>query len=461
MKDLFLGIDIGTTAIKIGVIASGAFVNQQTLPLQTFYGDNGAKYQSAQELLAQIKQGITNIPLDLRQLITTISFSAPMHSCWPVTPGQANDQIFIWADTQAQATIRDFQQSDQAKDFYLKTGTPIHPMSPFAKIKHFHEQTQYTTSTKWYGIKELVLQAFTGVARIDLATASATGLLNLSTCQWDREILTALAIDEDQLAELVDTTARFSLVPSLASQLALPLNATVVAGASDGCLAAFAGYQTTGIANSLTIGTSAAVRKVSSVTALDSIHQNFCYYLSADQYVIGAPSNNGGNVIAWASEKFAQHASEFHAEIPTILQQSPIGANGVRFMPFLNGERAPYWDANKQAEFKNMTIKTTRADLIRSVFEGMLLNLHQLTDLVGVNGPITISGGVFQSTALQQLTADILGLDCWLSAANEPIAGLYMLITGQQLQTTITTQKIKFNPQVHQQYQQYYQHYFD
>lgn len=461
MEDLFLGIDIGTTAIKVGVIAAGEFVYQQALPVQTFYGEKGAKYQSAQELLTEIKQGINSIPVDLRSKIKTVSFSAPMHSCWPVTTGQKSDQIFIWSDTQAQEVISDYQGISQAQDFYLKTGTPIHPMSPFAKIKCFRESSQYAATTKWYGIKELVLQAFTGIARIDLATASATGLLNIHSLQWDTEILTELAIDVDQLAELVDTTAQFTIVPKLAAELGLSEEVVVVAGASDGCLAALAGYQTTGIANSLTIGTSAAVRKVSPTIELDSVQQNFCYYLQADQYVIGAPSNNGGNVIAWASQQFAQSAEKFHAEIPAILAQSPVGANGVKFMPFLNGERAPYWDADKTAGFTNITVKNTRADLIRSVIEGMLLNLHQLTDLVAVRNRISISGGVFHSLVLQQLTADILGLDCWLSDANEPIAGLYILLTGQPLHATVATREIKFNPQVHQQYQKLYAHYFD
>ncbi|WP_125607827.1 gluconokinase [Lapidilactobacillus bayanensis] len=461
MEDLFLGIDIGTTAIKFGVIAAGEFIYQQALPIQTFYGDHGAKYQSARELLTQIKLGIQKIPANLRAAIKLLSFSAPMHSCRPIVPGQVNDRIYIWSDTQAQQTIAAYQQTTQAQEVYLKTGTPIHPMSPFAKIKHFKDQDQYSIATKWYGIKELVLQTFTGVARIDLATASATGLLNIHSLQWDQEILTDLGIDEQALAELVATTAEFAIVPELATELNLAQDVTVVAGASDGCLAALAGFKTTGIANSLTIGTSAAVRKVSAKIELDPARQNFCYYLQPDHYIIGAPSNNGGNVIAWASQQFAQDATEFHAELPAILRASSVGANGVRFMPFLNGERAPYWDADKKASFQNIRADHTRADLIRSVIEGMLLNIHQLTDLVGVQAQISISGGVFHSPVLQQLTADILGLDCWLSAANEPIAGLYILITGQQLRTTTRLTAIKFDVQTHQRYQQIYQDYFE
>lgn len=461
MKDLFLGIDIGTTAIKFGVIANDEFVYQQALPVQTFYGDQGAKYQSAQELMTQIKLGIQNVPTELRTAITLLSFSAPMHSCRPVTPGQVNDQIFIWSDTQAQSTIADYQRTTQAQEVYLKTGTPIHPMSPFAKIKCFGDREQYSAATKWYGIKELVLQTFTGKARIDLATASATGLLNIHSLKWDQEILADLGIDATALAELVTTTAKFSIIPEIATEFGLPTDTTVVAGASDGCLAALAGFKTTGIANSLTIGTSAAVRKVAPTIELDPIRQNFCYYLQPNQYIIGAPSNNGGNVIAWASQQFASNATEFYVALPTVLKESPVGAHGLKFMPFLNGERAPYWDANKKASFKNIRINHKRADLIRSVIEGMLLNLHQLTDLVGVQGKISISGGVFHSPVLQQLTADILGLDCWLSEANEPIAGLYILITGQQLHATSATTAIKFDQQVQQQYQQLYQNYFD
>ncbi len=73
----------------------------------------------------------------------------------------------------------------------------------------------------------------------------------------------------------------------MAQRCGLKPEVEVMCGASDGCLAAYAGYISTGIRNSLTIGTSAAVRKVSETTVFDDQKQNFCYYLQDDLYVVG------------------------------------------------------------------------------------------------------------------------------------------------------------------------------
>ena len=97
----------------------------------------------------------------------------------------------------------------------------------------------------------------------------------------------------EQFAPICDTTDRFPIAASAAARYGLNETVEIMCGASDGCLAAYAGYVSTGIKNSLTIGTSAAVRKVTDQPVFDQ-RQNFCYYLKEGQYVIGAPSNNGG-----------------------------------------------------------------------------------------------------------------------------------------------------------------------
>lgn len=462
MQEVFLGIDIGTTAIKFGVFREGRLMIQRSATLKTFSGENGARYQSAQEILAKIRATIRQLPDETRRQVTSLSVSAPMHSCWPITSdSDTSDAIFIWSDRQAQDLMTTFKQSEAATTAYLKTGTPIHPMSPYAKIKYFRHVHRYATVKKWWGIKELVLRELTGHARIDDATASATGLFNLRSHQWDPEILEELQISPDQLGEIVACTDVFPILPAIAAQLGLDQHVKIYAGASDGCLAAYAGNFSTGIANSLTIGTSAAVRQVSSAIKLDPKRENFCYYLQPGQYVVGAPSNNGGNVLAWASQQFARSTDDFFERLPQWLADSPIGANGVRFMPFLNGERAPYWDATKKAAFKNMTAATSQADLVRSVIEGTLLNIRALVEMVGATEQITLSGGFFKSQVLRELTVDIIGLDGYISAANEPIAGLYDLIYPEQRQKIAAKEKVAFQPAVHQQYVQLARHYFD
>ena len=68
----------------------------------------------------------------------------------------------------------------------------------------------------------------------------------------------------------------------------------------------------------------------------------------------------------------------------------------------------------------------------------MLLNIGVLKEMAAITDEVTISGGVFQSKAIAQLTADILGVTCYLSPANEPILVfmIFILVIVWQQETT-------------------------
>lgn len=451
MTDLFLGIDIGTTAIKFGIIDEGQLIHQQSTLLNTYTGDRGERYQKAEELQAALCSGIQALPQELRIAVRQVSFSTAMHSCMPVVNNKM-DKIYLWSDAQAEAVIEKFKQDPKAQQFYLKTGTPIHPMSTFAKILFFKEKAKYPATTQWYGLKELVMKQFVGEYLIDYSTASATGLFNLKELNWDEEILNFLGISEKDLAKLTDTTDFFAILPECAALLGLSTEVKVYTGASDGCLAAFASYMATGITNSLTIGTSAAVRKVTQNTRFDISRQNFCYYLNPQWFVTGAPSNNGGCVLEWAGKTFFDSPASLYAQLPELLAASSLGASGLRFHPYINGERAPYWSSGKKAELKYLSIQHTRADILRSLVEGVLMNVRQLTEMVGVDAQLSLSGGFFHTEILQQLTADILNKECWLSEVNEPIFGLYFLIFQKPAELKFQMKRIIGNAETKQQY---------
>ncbi|NBK09800.1 gluconokinase [Enterococcus asini] len=421
---MFLGIDIGTTAIKLGVVQENELLYTSDLPLKT-YGDDRIKFQKGDELLAALTAGILAIPAWMRQQIAIISFSTAMHS---LMPDDGKKQIFLWSDLQAASAIDRFKQTNLAIRFYEISGTPIHAMSPFAKLLYFQETKQYPAEIHWYGIKELVMQHFTGKPFIDYATASATGLFDLREKQWSKEILNYLGIKATQLAPLADTTQTFEMLPEIRTLFDFSHEIQVVIGASDGTLAAYASYYSTGRTASLTIGTSAAVRQITKKIQLDQKKQNFCYYLKEDLLVSGAPSNNGGIVLAWAAEQVSADPAVFYETLPDLLTDTTPGANNLRFWPYLNGERAPYWSNEIKGGFYDLTLQHTRADMVRSVIEGMLLNIRQLVELVAEGEELSVSGGFFQTAALGKLAADIFGTPCYYAPQNEPIFGLYYLL---------------------------------
>lgn len=453
---VFLGIDVGTTAIKLGVIEENKLLYTHDHPLETL-GDEIVKYQDANQVLAVLEEGLMTIPLELRRRVTKLGISTAMHS---LMPEDGSGQIFIWSDLQAATVIDQFKQSKTAKHFYQLTGTPIHAMSPFAKLLYFKQAKNYPKDLHWAGLKEIIMKYFTGETVIDYSTASATGLFDLQEKQWSREILTYLEMHEEQLADLADTNQAFTLLPNVAEIFGFSSELQVVIGASDGTLAAYASYYATGRKASLTIGTSGAVRQITTDNQLDVEKQNFCYYLNGELKVSGAPSNNGGIILAWAAQQLALDPLDFYASIPSLLMETEVGSNGLRFWPYLNGERAPYWDNEIKGGFYDLTLQHTRSELLRSVLEGVLLNIRRLVQLVAKNEDLSVSGGFFQTSALAQLAATVFGTACYYAPENEPIFGLYYLLE-QPKQDQKEQQAFFPDPLQQSLYQQLAAHYFD
>lgn len=454
---VFLGIDIGTTAIKLGLIKENELLYSSELLLQT-YGDDRIKYQDGNKLLTILQAGLLAIPIELRQQVRTISFSTAMHS---LMPDDGRKQIFLWSDLQAATSIDRFKQMDLAAHFYELSGTPIHAMSAFAKLLYFQENEIYPAGIHWYGIKELLMEYFTGEAVIDYATASATGLFDLREKQWSEEILDFLGVKPDQLASLIDTDQSFEMLPDKRDLFGFTPDVKVVVGASDGTLAAYASYYSTGRTASLTIGTSAAVRQITKRIQLDQKKQNFCYYLKAGLLVSGAPSNNGGVVLAWAANQLTENPARFYERLPKLLTETETGANGLRFWPYLNGERAPYWSNEIKGGFYDLTLQHTRNDMLRSVIEGVLLNIRRLVELVAKGEELSVSGGFFQTTELGQLAADVFGVKCCYAQQNEPIFGLYYLLEQPELMIEESQQIFLPDLSNHAAYDQIAENYFD
>lgn len=457
-----LGFDVGTTAIKMRVISQKRTRYSASRQLRTYQREDGASFQRSGEILAAIQSLVLEMPAEIKATVELISFSVAMHSLMPVTATGDHDEIFLWSDQQAAQTIQAFKQTSEAAAFYLRTGTPLHPMSPFAKLLYFKEQQRYNKQTRWWGLKELLMVYFTDQVAVDLSTASATGLLDRETLSWDEEILDFVGITKEQLAPIILPTDRLPL-KGAAATLGFSPETMVAPGATDGCLAAYAGWQTTGSPNSLTIGTSAAVRVIGPRPVLHPEKMNFSYLLMPGLWVNGAPSNNGGIVLQWAATTLATDPTSFYQELPQAVKKSPIGANGIRFYPFLNGERAPYWTTEITGGFRGLTMQSQREDLLRSLLEGLLFNLRTLTETLQIKGLLTLNGGFFANETLIQMTADVLGLESAVSQENEPVFGLYYLLTAPQTteSTEVPLPVVKVDSSKYEAYTAVFTHYFE
>ncbi len=415
MNQYILTIDIGTTSTKaFAFIPKGLALGKYQQPYPTSYPQPNFAEQSPDEILSAVKNSIKYLVDKIGYQPLAIAFSSAMHSIMAIDRnGNALTQLIIWADNRSELQAEEIKNSDLGKEIYEQGGTPIHPMSPLCKLRWLKEKQPEIVerADKFISIKEYVCFKLTGEYVIDYSIASATGLLDTKNLIWNSNALRYCGISSHQLSTLCDTEHKLNLQPSVATELGLSIDIPIIVGASDGCLANL-GSNTLNIGDmAITIGTSGAVRMASSQFTVDPLQRTFCYYLSKEKFIVGGASNNGAVLLNWFNNSLlmnTQSAEDFINDCFSV-----PSSEGLIFLPYVMGERAPLYDANARGAYIGLTIKHNQAHLKRALIEGICFAIKSIVmsveEVVTSANRISVSGGFIQSQAWVQLLSDVLG----------------------------------------------------
>src|SRR5690606_8868454 len=167
----------------------------------------------------------------------------------------------------------------------------------------------------------------------------------------------------------------------------------------------------------LTIGTSGAIRVASSAPRYDFSSMTFNYILDEKTFICGGPINNGGVILQWYLSDLLGQRLESLSDYASYLSQAaalPPGANGLIFLPYLMGERAPVWDSRVRGAFFGITTQHRQEHFTRALMEGISFALYQvarvLRDAGGEMKQINASGGFVHSREWLQILSDIFGM---------------------------------------------------
>jgi gluconokinase len=416
MSQYYTGIDIGTTATKAVVFdAVGQVVFQHSVEYPMFHPHPQWSIQEPQDILAAV---LLCIEVVREQYVTEfISFSSAMQSILVVDQNHnLLTDCILWADNRASDVADELKNSALGKDFYQKTGIPIHTFSPMTKILWLkkHEPAIFEKAAKFISIKEYIWYYLTGEYCIDTSMASGTGIFNIHDLVWEESILSFLEIEASQLSPIVS---------SYHTAYAKNSGQLLVLGGGDGVLANLG----TGAMNkgkiALTIGTSGAVRLSSKGAFVDELMRTQCYHFSEDQYLKLGAVNNGAIVLQWLKEAILKTEMSF-VEMFQQAESVLAGSEGLVFVPYLLGERAPIWDANAKGLIMGLTINHQQAHLIRATMEGIVFGLLHITEVLlpaqeRDQISIMVSGGFAKSALWLQIVADVFQMNVEVSGTVE------------------------------------------
>ncbi|AWB46725.1 gluconokinase [Paenibacillus sp. CAA11] len=426
-KNYMIGVDIGTTSTKAVLFEEdGTIVAKGGEEYPLFTPTPSIAEQDPDQIfmavLSSVKQIMNQSGIDPAQVMF-VSFSSAMHSVVPVDAnGVPLMRGMTWADNRSAEWTERLKIEMGGHEIYLRTGTPIHPMSPLTKLLWMNreEPELFAAAHKFISIKEYIFFKLFGEYVIDHSMASCTGLMNLERLEWDEEALRIAGVTPDRLSRLVPTTEQMQgLSPVYADQMGLRVDTPFILGASDGVLSNLGVNATEPGVVAVTIGTSGAIRTVVDRPITDPKGRIFCYALTEKHWVIGGPVNNGGVIFRWARDEFAAAEVETakrlgispYDVLTKIVERVRPGADGLIFHPYLAGERAPLWNSNARGSFFGLTLNHQKEHMIRAVLEGVIYNLYTvllaMEEQIGQPKRILATGGFARSPLWRQMMADI------------------------------------------------------
>ena len=264
--------------------------------------------------------------------------------------------------------------------------------------------------------KDYLVLRLTGEISSEPSDASATWLYDIRQRRWSETLASACGVPFQALpTPLASTTVVGELRPTPAFDLGLRPDIPVVAGAGDqAALLLGTGVVEPG-RGSITVGTGGQMTIVSTRPMIDpQLRLNtFCHAVPGRWYTMGAILNAGVALRWWRDVLGGRGATSYHALLAEAAQV-PAGAEGLFFLPYLEGERTPYMNPNATGAFVGLTLRHSQAHMTRAVLEGVAFAFKDCLLTLREAGPVPdhflVGGGGAQGGLWRQILSSTLGV---------------------------------------------------
>jgi xylulokinase len=431
---LGLGIDVGTTNLKVAVVDErGYLVGRAARPLPIEHREGEAEQDSEmmwRSLVEAVREAVGARGAD----VGVIGVCSQYSSIVPIDgDGNPVSPMLMWQDQRGTDHCFDIVTREESSfmTFVERHGLPpVGGGMSLAHILHFQlDRPDVHQRTAAY------------VEAMDYVTARLTGRITasqhsvfmylccdnraLGATAYDDDLVKLAGVDPTRLPALVPVDATVgTLRPDAAAALGLSTDVTVRAGTNDTAAVAIATGAFTPERAGLAIGTTSVLVDAVAEFGTDLGHQIMSMPGPLpDRYVVWAENGLSGKIVERVLHDVV--AYEFD-DLDDILRATAPGAGGVVMLPWLAGTMAPQSNSAMRGGFINMSLNTTRHDLVRAAVEATVHNLQCLVPYVeAFTGEaierIAFTGGGARSEPWCQILADVLG---WgVSPLSEPEIG--------------------------------------
>ena len=440
-----LAVDLGTGGPKTALVSTrGELVGYEFVPVETRVTAGGGAFQDPEEWWSAITTSARKLleaEPAVRDAVVAVSCTGQWGSTVPVDEaGKPVAGCTLWMDTRGSAytaevlggpvRVRGYGPSKLWR-WLRKTGgapSPLgnDPLGHILCLRHEQPDAARRTATYLEPVDYLNLR-FTGRAAASPASMTLSWLTDnrdVRNVRYDPELVRLSTIEPDRLPELLPAGAVVGpVLPAVARELGLPDGVAVVTGAPDLHSASVGSGAGGDFEPHLAISTTSWLSCHVPFKRTDIFRQVATIPAALPgRYLVADNHETAGACLQWLRDNVVLHddglgngtrADNGYTAFDHVVEEAPPGSDGVIFTPWLSGERCPVDDRTLRAGFVNLSLRTTRAHMVRAVYEGVAYNARWMLEAVEKLvkrrlGPINFIGGGAASDVWCRIHADVL-----------------------------------------------------
>lgn len=456
---MFLGIDLGTSSVKVVVAdLSGGVLGEADASYPAYGIDDGFFEQDPEDWTGCILAAIHTLRAKLTEVqwrsIEAIGLSAQMPTMVLMSEdGSVHGRAVVWCDARAEAQGDQLLARWGKERHYCKTGVKLDGryIIPMYQWVRENQPELLEKNPKILSAKDYLYHWLCGAAVTDPSTASGFAVYNINTGTWDPELCEEAGIDPDRLPEILEShQGNLPLKASLCRAFGLQSNVAVCVGAAD----SVAGVLGLGAVDPGTVcqicGSSTAIIGINDKVKINPDDQFFITPLAKrETFGFEADILSTGSASRWVSKLVGKNPDELSG----IAKQAPAGSEGVIFAPYLSGgEQSVLWDTSLSGGILGLSFNHNLSHIVRAHYEGICYEAKRCIDAFCRDGftvkKVLMAGPVTKDSFFMQLMADVLDLTC--TAAETDNASAY----GAAVLAGIRTGKLGWNFAVDRQSEQ-------
>jgi len=440
-----LTIDLGTSGPKVALFTmAGAYVDGDFTPVELKLLPHDGAEQSPEAWwrgIVDASQRVMARGAVRPDEITAVAVTSQWSGTVPIDrDGVPLHDAIIWMDARGAEDVKQaagglvrmqgYEPRKLRNWIKLTGGAPaLSGKDPIAHILWFRREHPDVARNTWKYLepKDWLNLKLTGrcAATYDsIVLHWITDNRDLARIDYDPGLLSVFGVDRSQFPDLVPATSVLGpLQETIARELGVPAGIPVVGGTPDLQSAAIGSGAVRDFDGHLYVGTSSWLtchvpfKKTDLFHGIASLPSPLPgkYYVADEQEVAGASLNWLRDNVIFPEDALRQSPApdDFYLLLDDVAATSPAGSNGVIFTPWLNGERTPVDDHRLRGGWHDLSLQTTRADLVRSVLEGVAYNsrwlLGHVEKFTGKPFPaLNFIGGGAQSSLWCRIMADVL-----------------------------------------------------